>query len=43
MVKKKFTIEDYDNRMEDVRQRHRKPTTPLLQRLKEATRKRKRI
>jgi len=37
----KFTIEDYDKLMEDVRQRRRKPAGNLIERLREAARRRK--
>ena len=35
----KFTIKDYDNLMEEVRQKHRKPD--LIQRLKETAKRRR--
>ncbi len=37
----KFTIDDYDKLLEDVRQRRRKPTGNLIERLRGAARRRK--
>ena len=37
----KFTIDDYDKLMEDVRQKRRRPTGTLIERLRETARKRK--
>ena len=41
MAKKKFTLDDYDNLMEGVRQKRRTPIVSPIQRLRESIRGRK--